>query len=172
MVTKRTQPDITRQALSVSQENAVDLLATGANDRETAESVGVSRQTVNGWRGHPVFAAVLNARRAEIWGGSGDRLRALLPKALDCIEGAITGDAPDWKAAVKVLEIAGLDRHGAGEATLGSHIGPTDAEAVIDAEAKRRRPDPFEDIIAGGRVTEAERRALLRELDDLAALAG
>ncbi len=47
-------------------------------------------------------------------------------------------------------------------------IGPTDPEAVVNAEAKRRRPDPLQDIIDGGRVTETERRAVLRELTDLA----
>ncbi len=165
-----TKPDITRQALSVAQLNAVDCLAGGMNDQATAEAVGVTRQTVCGWRNHhPAFIAALNARRLEVWGASNDRLRALLPKALDCLEGAMTGEAPDWKAAAKVVELAGLDRQGAGVPNLGpSSIGPTDAEAVIEAEAKRRRRDPLQDIIDGGRVTEAERRAVLRELSDLA----
>ncbi len=72
-----TKPDITRQALNVAQLNAVDCLAGGMNDHETAE-------------------------------------------------------------------------------------------AVVDAEAKRRRYDPLQDLIDGGRVTETERRAVLRELTDLA----
>jgi len=164
-----TKPDRTRQPLSVEQENAIDLLVSGTSDRETAAAVGVSRQTVCGWRNHhPAFVAALNARRLEVWGGSSDRLRALLPTALDCLEGAITGEAPDWKAAAKVVELAGLDRQGAGVPNLGPYsIGPTDPEAVIEAEARRRRPDPYQDIVAGGRVTEAERRAVLRELTEL-----
>ncbi len=39
---------------------------------------------------------------------------------------------------------------------------------MIDAEAKRRRRNPYEDILDGERVTETERRAVLRELTDLA----
>ncbi|MDP9470318.1 MAG: hypothetical protein M3Q71_06565 [Chloroflexota bacterium] len=165
-----TKPDITRQVLSVEQENAIDLLVSGTSDRETAAAVGVSRQTVCGWRNHhPAFIAALNARRLETWGASSDRLRALLPKALDCLEGAITGEAPDWKAAAKVVELAGLDRQGAGVPNLGpSSIGPTDPEAVLDAEARKRRYDPLADMLDGGRVTETERRAVLRELTDLA----
>ncbi len=165
-----TKPDKTGHALSVEQENAIDLLVSGTSDRETAKAVGVSRQTVCGWRNHhPAFVAALNARRLETWGASSDRLRALLPKALDCLEGAITGEAPDWKAAAKVVELAGLDRQGAGVPNLGPYsIGPTDPEAVIEAEVKKRRYDPYQDIIDGGRVTETERRAVLRELTDLA----
>ncbi|MDP9359536.1 MAG: hypothetical protein M3Q71_14530 [Chloroflexota bacterium] len=165
-----TKADTTGHALSVAQLNAADCLAAGMNDGETAAAVGVSRQTVCGWRNHhPGFIAALNARRLETWGASSDRLRALLPKALDCLEAAITGEAPDWKAAAKVVELAGLDRQGAGVPNLGpSSIGPTDPEAVIEAEAKRRRRDPLQDIIDGGRVTETERRAVLRELNELA----
>ncbi|MDP9359623.1 MAG: hypothetical protein M3R02_30910 [Chloroflexota bacterium] len=165
-----TKPDITRQALSVEQENAIDLLVSGTSDRETAAAVRVSRQTVCGWRNHhPAFIATLNARRLETWGASSDRLRALLPKALDCLEGAITGPGPDWKAAAKVVELAGLDRQGAGVPNLGPYsIGPTDPEAVLDAEAKKRRYDPIQDMLDGGRVTETERRAVLRELHELA----
>jgi len=165
-----TKADTIRHALSVEQENAIDLLVAGTSDRETAEAIGVSRQTVCGWRNHhPVFIAALNASRLETWGASSDRLRALLPKALDCLEGAITGEAPDWKAAAKIVELAGLDRRGAGVANLGpSSIGPTDPEAVVDAEAKKRRRDPLADIIDGGRVTQTERRAVLRELNELA----
>jgi len=165
-----TKADTIRHALSVEQENAIDLLVAGTSDRETAEAVGVSRQTVCGWRNHhPAFIAALNASRLETWGASGDRLRALLPKALDCLEGAITGEAPDWKAAAKIVELAGLDRQGAGVPNLGpSSIGPTDPEAVVDAEAKKRRRDPLADFIDGGRVTETERRAVLRELNELA----
>jgi hypothetical protein len=48
--------------------------------------------TVTNWRNHnPVFWATLNARRAELWSTSLDRLRSMLPKVLDRIEGEITG---------------------------------------------------------------------------------
>ena len=73
---------------------------------------------------------------ARDMGGSSDRLRALLPKPLDCLEEAITGEAPDWKVAGKVVDLAGLNRQGTGVPNLGpSSIGPTDPEVVIETEA-------------------------------------
>ena len=52
--------DKTRQ-LSIEQQNAIDLLVQGKSDRETAEAIGVSRQTVNNWRNNDtVFIAELN----------------------------------------------------------------------------------------------------------------
>ena len=164
-----TKPDKTVQelslALSVEQQNAIDLLVTGQTDQAVAEAVGVTRQTVCGWRNHqPAFAAALNARRLDVWGGAVDRLRSLLPKALDALEHAVTGETPDWKAAVQVIALAGLDRQGHGIPNLGPYsIGPTDPEAFVAAEAKRRRVDPLEELLGGGRVTEAERRAVLAD---------
>ena len=166
-----TKPDKTGQdlslELSVEQRNAIDLLVTGQTDQAVAEAVGVTRQTVCGWRNHhPAFAAALNARRLDVWGGACDRLRALLPTVLDALERAVTGDNPDWKAAAQVLVLAGLDRQGHGIPNLGPYaIGPTDPEAFVVAEAKRRRVDPVEELLSGGRVTEAERRPVLAELE-------
>ena len=34
--------------LTIQQQNAIDLLLVGKNDRQVAESVGVERVTVNG----------------------------------------------------------------------------------------------------------------------------
>ena len=161
-----TNTDIFRHELSVSQLNAVECLASGKNDQETAEVTGVSRQTVNGWKNHhPPFMAALNARRAEVWEVAGDRLRALLPKALDALEGSLSGVEPDWRAAAKVIELAGLDRQRDGKLNLGPvSFGPTDPEAIVDAEVRRRRPDPLREMLDGGAVTDAERRSVLREL--------
>src|SRR5688500_13203893 len=90
----QTKPDrLGRVAgeLSVAQLNAVDLLVTGTGDREVAEAVGVTRQTVCGWRNHdPAFVAALNARRLE-----GAR-RGLRPAAGAAAEGpGGAGGRPD-----------------------------------------------------------------------------
>lgn len=164
-----TKPDITGQFdrdLSVAKANAVDLLVTGATDQEAADAVGVTRQTVNGWRNHdPAFVAALNARRLDVWGGAADKLRALLPTALETLETALT-DKQDWRAAVAVVELAGLDRHDKGTPNLGPYaIGPTDARAVVDELALARRGDPLQELLAGGSVTDAERREVIAELD-------
>ena len=163
-----TKPDITghfARDLSVAKANAIDLLVSGATDQEAADAVGVTRQTVNGWRNHdPEFIAALNARRLDVWGGAADRLRALLPTALATLEAALS-DKRDWRAAVAVIELAGLDRHGNGNPNLGPcTIGPTDADAVVDALVRARQRDSFEDLLTGGGVTEGERRNVRGEL--------
>lgn len=137
MATKRDTP---RRELSVEQLNAIDCLVVGKTDRETAETVGVGRQTVNEWRNHhPAFQAALNARRHDVWGGAGDRLRALLPCALDALEHALT-EGKDWKAAVAVIGLAGLDRQGYGVPNLGPYsIGPTDPAAFEPAAGRGGR---------------------------------
>src|ERR687893_747972 len=103
-----TKPDITghfERDLSVAKANAIDLLVCGATDQEAAEAVGVTRQTVNGWRNHdPEFIAALNTRRLDVWGGAADKLRALLPTALDTLRAALT-EKRDWRGG------AGLARH-------------------------------------------------------------
>ena len=67
---KLTKPDQIRQELSIAQLNAIDLLVTGKTDQEVSEAIGMSRQTVNGWRNaNPYFQAALNRRRRELWGG-------------------------------------------------------------------------------------------------------
>lgn len=64
-----------------------------------------------------------------------------------------------------MIELAGLDRQGEGVPNLGPYaIGPTDREAVIDAEVRRRRRDPLLNLVGGGPVTDSERRIVLREL--------
>ena len=55
--------------LSVEQLNAIDILVQGKTDQETAQSVGVVRETVTRWRNDNLyFAAELNKQRKLIWG--------------------------------------------------------------------------------------------------------
>jgi hypothetical protein len=68
------------------QQSAVDLLAAGKNDTDTAKALGLNRVTVTRWRLYsPVFQAALADQRSAIWGAAGDRLRAMLPKALEIL---------------------------------------------------------------------------------------
>jgi len=137
-----TKPDKTRhlegapRELTVAQLNAVDLLVAGQSDREVAATVGVTRQTVGGWRNYnPWFRAELTRRRNEVWRTSGDRLRALIPKALATLEGGLHEYAADpVKAALAVLKLAGAERLVAPP----DDDEPEEALAIIDAEARRR----------------------------------
>ena len=138
-----TKPDKTRhldgvpRELTVEQLNAVDLLVAGESDREVAATVGVTRQTVGGWRNYnPWFRAELTRRRNEVWRTSGDRLRALIPKALATLEAELVGEyaADPMKAALAVLKLAGAERLVA----PADDDEPEEALAIIDAEARRR----------------------------------
>jgi transposase-like protein len=129
-----TESDDRSWTLTTQQEAAADLLAAGATITETAEKLGVARQTVSEWRNHnPGFQAAINSRRQDLWQAQSDRLRALLPKALNLLEGAI--DDGGVNAAVAVLKAAGL--HG-----LQPPEGPTtaeDAESAIKEQETARR---------------------------------
>jgi hypothetical protein len=163
---KATKPDITRHELTVAQLNAIDLLVSGKTDQETAEAVGVTRQTVNGWRNtNPYFQAVLNQRRVELWGVTVDQLRALLPRAVAVLAEELDGGNDRAGVALSILRLGGVDRTKASQKLDTFLVGSTDPEAVIDAEVRRRRPDNavyFRDIADGhGAITDAERRAVL-----------
>ncbi len=124
------KPDKVRQILSIEQQNAIDMLVLGKSDREVAEAVGVSRQTVCGWRlYHPQFQAELNLRRRAIWGAAVDKLRSLVPKSLEILEQALDRSDDPAKIALGILKLAGLD--GSRTGNLGSYlIGSSDAVAI------------------------------------------
>ncbi len=101
---------------------------------ETADAVGVTRQTVSEWLNqHRGFRAELNRRREELWRGLTDRLRALLPKALDVIASELDGKH-GLAAAVHVLRACGF--YG-----IGAPDGPTTVEEIklLERESKADR---------------------------------
>lgn len=159
------KPDKGRQSLSIEQQNAIDMLVLGKTDREVAEAVGVSRQTVCGWRlYHPQFQAGLNLRRQAIWGTAVDKLRSLVPKSLEILERELDQADEPAKIALGILKLAGLD--GARTGDLGGYmIGSSDAVAIVNAEALSRRPDPLADLLRDEPVSETERQAVLTELE-------
>lgn len=94
--------------LTVAQLSAVDLLAAGKNDVETAEALNLHRVTVTRWRNYsPEFRAALAERRKAVWGSAADRLRALLPKALDTLAVELEHGPDKAKVALAVLRLAG-----------------------------------------------------------------
>jgi hypothetical protein len=124
-----------KRGLTLPQMNALDLLAGGKTDKATAELLGLSRTCVTKWRLYdPVFQAALNQRRSEVWTAGIDRLRSLIPKALDALAEELENkDGPNrLKAAGEILRLAQLP---AG-ALAG---GPTDAEAIVRQIVARRR---------------------------------
>jgi hypothetical protein len=66
------------------------------------------RVLVSEWRNHNgAFQATLNERRKELWSSVTDRLRSLLPPALDLLEREIRQG--NVKAAMVLIRAVGLD---------------------------------------------------------------
>jgi hypothetical protein len=131
--------------LTVTQENAVDLLSVGKNDTEVAGLLGVSRVCVTRWRCYlPDFIASLNERRAEIWAAARYRLRSLAVEALDVLAAEMRQPDPTrkMKAATELLRFA------PSPSAAPDNIGPTDPEAVVSQIVKERR-DSVPDRLLG-----------------------
>jgi transcriptional regulator with XRE-family HTH domain len=132
--------DKTRQ-LSIQQQNAIDLLVQGKSDRETAEAIGVSRQTVTNWRNNnTVFIAELNKRRKAVWGAQVDRIRYLISAALDVLEEDLK-DADNkqlrQKAAIHILQAVGL---------YGQSLKPDGEDTPEGVEAQKRHEEAFKEL--------------------------
>jgi hypothetical protein len=124
--------------------NAIDLLVQGKTDGDTADAVGVARETVCRWRNNDAdFVAELNRRREDVWGSQSERLRNSVKKAVDVLLENLDDEDPKLRqqAAVHILKCVGL---------YGGKLepkGPTEAEKV---EAKWRRDAAFDDLDAFG----------------------
>ncbi len=127
MATKATKSDKTRQMLSPEQETALDLMLAGLPDEQIGQQVGRCRQTVCSWRRDPHFLAALNARRRDLFGAQEDRLRALLPKALDVLERQL--DEGNVTVALAIVARAGLT------------VPPSGSERADVIEAEQRQAD-------------------------------
>lgn len=132
--------DKTRQ-LNIEQENAIDLLLQGKSDREAAETVGVSRQTVTEWRNHnAIFVAELNRRRHEVWGSQTARLRLLVSQAVDVLEEDLQNDQHlklRQSAAVHIFKAVGL---------YGADLSPTGEVYPEDVEEEWSYRDWLKEI--------------------------
>jgi hypothetical protein len=138
---KPTEADDQHWHLSVQQRTAADLLAVGNTVTAVAELVGVARQTVSEWHNQdPAFEAAVNRRRQELWENLSDRLRALLPNALDVLEQALKNG--NVKAAVEVLKAAGM--HG-----LQKPAGLVDPRDVESAAKEKERARQDRALFAG-----------------------
>ena len=127
-----TKPDT--HTLTPQQATVCDLLAGGSTITDSAGAVKVSRQTVSEWlHHHAAFQATLNARRRELFDEGTQRLRSLVPRALEVIAAALDGSSPKaaLASAFHVLKAAGVYGRPAPS-------GSVDAEE-IEADEKQRR---------------------------------
>lgn len=108
--------------MTPQQQRAVDLLMQGTRAAEVAAAVGVDRVTVWRWRQMPEVEAEINARRHELWDASIERLRSLVPQALETLASELEGKHR-LRAAETLLRVAGFDearKGGLGIRPLGS----------------------------------------------------
>lgn len=118
--------------LTIQQQNVIDMLVTGCSDREAAEKVGINRSTVTRWRlYHPAFQAELNTQRAAVWGVAKEKLRALIPEAVDVVAEAIK-DSTNPDRAKLALDLLRSVKVPDG---LNMIDGRTDSGAILEAEA-------------------------------------
>ena len=86
--------------------------AKGKSDKETAESVGVARQSVTEWRnGNPGFIAKMRMRRADLWGAQVECLRGLDSIAVTVLQDDLLSDDVEVKrkaASYSHLESSGV----------------------------------------------------------------
>ena len=120
--------------LTPQQETAIDLILTGKNDREVAQTIGKSRSTVNTWRNHdPRFIATLNDRRQQVWGGQLNRLNNLVIEAVDVLQDGLHDSDIKVRivSAVHILKATGV--YGA---TVPDSQVTDPAEVAADHEVK------------------------------------
>jgi predicted transcriptional regulator len=100
-----TKSDI--EKITPAQLQAVELVFAGRNQTQIAEAVGVGRETVSRWINHDSqFQAALNRRRHHLWESFEDRLRGLLPKALEVLEAELETGERRTQAALAILKLA------------------------------------------------------------------
>jgi hypothetical protein len=131
--------------LSAQQQAAVELLAAGKTDKQAAETLSLPAERVAKWRLYdPVFRAALNACRAEVWQASIDRLRSMIPQALDALAEELNRpDNPDRrKVALDVLRLAKLPDV--------APQGPADPETIVCQAVNLERQQargPLDDLV-------------------------
>jgi hypothetical protein len=158
------KPTFTPKPLSIEQRNAIDLLILGKTDQETADTVGVSRETVWSWyHEHPIFMSTLERRRAEVWGTTGERLRSLMAKAVDNLAEAV--ESGDVRVSIELLKVTGM--YGG----VVNVLSETDPEKVIkaQAEAQVQREGIPEDATDAMLINLTKNDAYLRRLAEITA---
>ena len=110
--------------------------------------MGVNRVTVTRWRLYsPRFQAALNERRQAVWAASLDRLRALVPLALDAVADELAdADSPNrLKAAFGLLKLVPLGIVA---------TGPTDPDEIVRRvvdHQRRTHREPLDAMLDRGK---------------------
>ena len=103
--------------LTPSKVVTIDMLATGSTPEDVEKAIGndslepLTAETVRAWLRDADFVAALNVRTNEVRDAHLERLRAMVPKALDTLEGLLESqdEAVRLRVASYVLKAAALD---------------------------------------------------------------
>lgn len=102
------------EKLNDKQLKAINFILSGLTDQETADKVGVSRETVNTWKNKNYnFKAELNKRRNALTTALQDKQREILVKAYKVLEKSLdeqldSGEM-DIKTALDIIKSFKLD---------------------------------------------------------------
>jgi len=141
---KQTERNGPRRELDEQQRAAIELLAVGKTDREAARALNLPRDAVAKRQMHdPVFQAALNSCRAEARRAGIDRLRSMVPQALDALANELARpDNPEHcKIALDILRLAKLPDI--------PPQGPEEPETIVRLAVNRERQQargPLDDL--------------------------
>lgn len=108
----------------------MELLLAGQSVSDIATALQRAPDEIQHWRDeHPVFVARLNQAKRRLWEEAQDRLRAMVPRAIEVLEKAMNQGSV--KAAVEVLKIVQL--HG----RVGAPSGAEDPQLILWQQAER-----------------------------------
>ena len=153
------------EPLTEQQAQAAALVAEGIALDDVAATIGEHTATVSEWReDNPAFIAEVNRRRQEAWRQAQDRLRALVPKALDALAEAV--EAGDLKASFEVLKAVGIYGKvpAPGGETDPELLQVQQAEAWAKAEVAKQGP---RDLMGMVRAEEDRAELVHRRLAEL-----
>jgi len=119
-------PIKTSQNLTPRQLQAADLLARGVSITDTAQEVGVRRETVGIWKRQPEFQAAIQEQLTGLRESARARLQTLIEPALEALEGDLRDPSVSrtvrQKAAIAVLDRAGFGPAQAVELSGGGEV--------------------------------------------------
>ena len=104
-----TQSSATNLASHPRRARAKELMLAGRTDREIAAELGVDPSTVWRWRTDPSFSEELDREQRERFAQVGERLSALVPRAVDTLGEILSDPATPPMLRVRCAETI-LDR--------------------------------------------------------------
>ena len=126
--------------LTAQQWQAIGLLVAGAKQVDTAETVGVTQETVSRWRASPMFASALNLAIRDSYTATIGQVRDITKDAIDALRQSLYSEDEKVRlsAALAVLRLR-----------LQLDAGAMGAPTTPAAIAKKMRDEDYNDMLRG-----------------------